>query len=364
MNIVHLVSNKVWGGGERYALDLASASRDAGHNVSVFVKKNTPAVEIFASKGLLAGTMRLGGALDIFTPIRLAKRLDALAKPVIVHVHNFRDAQTAVNARNLCKDRDGIKIVCTRHLIRPAKTDSSHTALYRALDAIIFVSQAARNAFLSSGVDVDCSRLHVVHNSIIPENVTPRENGGDASDGDKVKLLFAGRIVPEKGLDVLVKALELLKDDSRWSLEVCGTGKSRDVMPIVKLSRGLGIADRISWPGSVDNVQQHIADSDVVIMPSISPESFGLVILEAASLGVPVIASNNGAQPEIISNGVDGMLVASGDYEALAQAIRTLIDDPDRRKAMGRAALATFNERFSYDKFFKQITDIYNGLTV
>ena len=82
MNIVHLVSNKVWGGGERYALDLASASRDAGHDVSVFVKKNTPAAEIFASKGLLAGTMRLGGALDIFTPIRLAKRLDALAKPV------------------------------------------------------------------------------------------------------------------------------------------------------------------------------------------------------------------------------------------------------------------------------------------
>ncbi len=364
MNIVHLVSNKVWGGGERYALDLASTSRDAGHNVSVFVKKNTPAAEIFASKGLLAGTMRLGGALDIFTPIRLAKRLDTLAKPVIVHVHNFRDAQTAVNARNLCKERDGIKIVCTRHLIRPAKTDSGHTALYHAIDAIIFVSQAARDAFLSSGVDVDRSRLHVVHNSIIPEKVTPLKNSSDASADGKVKLLFAGRIVPEKGLDVLVKALELLKDTNRWTLEVCGTGKSRDVMPIVKLSRGLGIADRISWPGSVDNVQQHIADSDVVIMPSIAPESFGLVILEAASHGVPAIASNNGAQPEIITDGVDGILVTSGDYEALARAIRALIDDPERRKAMGSAALATFNKRFSYEKFFKKITDIYNGLTV
>ena len=226
------------------------------------------------------------------------------------------------------------------------------------------MSQAAREAFLSSGVDIDRSRLYVVHNSIIPENVTPRENGSEAFEGGKVRLLFAGRIVPEKGLDVLVKALELLKDDSRWTLEVCGTGKSRDVMPIVKLSRGLGIADRISWPGSVDDVQQHIADSDVVIMPSIAPESFGLVILEAASHGVPVIASNNGAQPEIITDGVDGMLVASGDYEALARAIKTLIDDPVRRKAMGRAAFAAFNERFSYEKFFKQISDIYNGLTV
>lgn len=355
MNVIHLVSNKTWGGGERYALDLCKALRSEGYNVTALTR-NSPAVrDVFGAEGLLGGTLALGGAFDIISPLSLSRRLNRLEGPTVIHVHNFKDARTALSARKLAKNPADIRVVCTRHLVKAAKTDRSHLALYNDLDAIIFVSNLARDEFMSTSPDVDKRKIHVVYNG----SVAPAHTHMSAAPGEPVKLIFAARITPEKGLGVLIDALDKLQDLD-WHLTVCGTGRSTDVMPIVRKSRALGLAARIDWPGHVDNVADDFYQWDIMTAPSLVRESFGLTIIEAMSAEVPAVTTDNGAQTEIITDGHDGLLVTPDNPEALADALRKLISDPGLRLNMGKNARNTWQEKFSFARFFNQITQIYH----
>ena len=123
MNIIHLVSNKVWGGGERYVLDLCRYMSAQGHSVAV-VSRGIGAVDApFRAAGFTPGRLPLGGLFDFISPVRLARVLDRVEAPAVVHVHNFKDARTALRARRLMADGSKVRVVITRHLVRPAKTE-------------------------------------------------------------------------------------------------------------------------------------------------------------------------------------------------------------------------------------------------
>lgn len=360
MNVIQLITNKVWGGGERYALDLCRALRADGHNVGVYTRRRPAVRDVFAAEGLLRGTLHPRGAFDFITPVRLASHLRALPEgPVVVHVHNFKDAYVALAARRLSGPRAAdIRVVCTRHLVKAAGTSAHALRTMAELDAIIFVSELARREFLSSNpAGLDPARLHTVLNAIPRPDCAERLRLGP---DDVPELLFAGRITPEKGLDTLLEALERIKDRP-WHLTVLGTGTSRHVMPLLRLARETDIADRITWAGHVDDVRPYLNGADVAVQPSRARESFGLAILEAMWAGLPVVTTDNGAQPELIDNGRSGLTVPPDDPAALAAALADLIDDPGRRAAIARAAQATASTRFNYPRFYQSILDIYRG---
>lgn len=354
MNIIHLINNKVWGGGERYVLDLALSQRAEGHNVMVFTCKAKPVTEIFEREGLLGGTMWLNGSIDFFSPVRLSHHLNRLSGKTIIHVHNFKSAYTALAARKLAAHPEEIKVVCTRHLIHPAKTDKSHTELLQGLDALIFVSRKVGEVFYSSNPQIDKEKCHTILNSIRDEASFPAQERASGP----TRLFFASRLTPEKGLDTLIKAMELLKDcDVR--LTICGTGRSRYVMPLVRLSRGLETEPKIDWLGHVENIYKELEQCDIAVYPATAPEPFGLTILEAMSCGKAVVASNNGAQPEIITDGKDGVLIPPSDPETLANVLRDLIGDADKRAELGRAARETFEQKFRYSEFYQETMEVY-----
>ncbi len=356
MNVLHLVTNKVWGGGERYALDLAKTLAERGHTVKVFTRRKPAVIEPFQCENLHAGCMRFGGVWDVFTPIRLAKELNALEGDIVVHVHNFKDAYTAIAARRLYKGAGRVKIVCTRHLVKPAKTSKSHAHIVDSLDAVVFVSQLALDTYLSSKPAHRCDHLCVVHNSIIAPKAEKRNL---AESGQIVKLIFAGRIAPEKGLHVLIKALEDIKE-LNWTLDVYGSGKGSDVMPIVRSSRASGIDSRIVWNGHVDNVVERMHAADICVVPSVVAESFGLSVLEAFSQGLAVVTTNNGAQREFVVDGQNGLLVAPDNPKALAEALAKIINDSELRQRLSDGGVETFNNTFDYNIFVDRIVEVYN----
>ena len=97
MNIIHLISNKVWGGGERYALDLCRALEQRGHSTAVITRKGHPEVDApFVRAGIAVGHLPLRGAIDILSPLILSRILDRMETPVAIHVHNFKDAVVAL----------------------------------------------------------------------------------------------------------------------------------------------------------------------------------------------------------------------------------------------------------------------------
>lgn len=359
MNVVQIVGNKVWGGGERYVLDLCRALEADGHSVAVITRGKEAVDSRFRAAGFTPGRLPLGGLFDFISPGRLAVVLDRMDAPVVVHVHNFKTARIAVAARRMMRQPSKVRIIVTRHLVRPAKTDKSSLALYRDVDAVVFVSELARREFVATlphGA-VDESKFSVIHNAIVP----PRNIEAAPKDESELRIVYAGRICAEKGLDVLVKALSRLDDIRGVRLHIAGAGTPRDVERLMRLAASLGIADRIEWHGHIDNVWPLIASADIAVLPSVVAEALGLAVLEYMSCGVAPVCTSNGGAREIVDDGINGLLVAPGDDVALADAIRRLADDSGLRASIAAAALSTATEKVSYEAFYRKILDIYRG---
>lgn len=352
MNILHIVSNKVWGGGERYVLDLCRAQESEGHSVAVITRGYDEVDIPFSNAGFKPGNLVLGGVWDFITPIRLAGVLNKMAEPIVVHVHNFKDARIAVHARKLMKDPSKARIVVTRHLVKAAPTGKSAKALFDAVDAIIFVSQTALEGFLQSKPEVDPEKLHVVPNAVVPPSLR-REIP------EHPTILFCGRIAPEKGLATLVDAFAKLPLELDARLVVAGSGKGPDVMPIVKRARAEGIAHRIEWLGHVENVWPHISAATIGVVPSIGTEACGLSALEMMSVGVPVVASRKGGLAEIISDNVDGRLFTPGNADELAKVLEELLSNPAELQKLGEAGRQKVMQQYAYPDFYHRIMQIY-----
>jgi glycosyltransferase involved in cell wall biosynthesis len=152
--------------------------------------------------------------------------------------------------------------------------------------------------------------------------------------GDRpVRFGYVGRIERFKGLHVLLDALEGLRDGARCSLQVLGAARSPwdeqyRAAALARYRGTAGILDHGSvQPGRLSNA---FASIDVLVVPSVLPEAFGLVVLEAFSAGRPVIVSDAGALPELVRDGVDGWVVRGDDVAALRARLQACVDEPAR----------------------------------
>lgn len=166
-------------------------------------------------------------------------------------------------------------------------------------------------------------------------------------------------LVPEKGLDLLLKALALLPETVR--LLVVGEGPERE--RLTALAESLGVASRVEWAGRVpaDSLPAWYARMHVVAMPS-RRESFGVVALEAAACGRPVIASRIDGLPETVADGKSGLLVPAGDVGALSAALAELVNDSGKRQAMGRAARDWVCQTYRWEATAARMADLYQEL--
>jgi glycosyltransferase involved in cell wall biosynthesis len=180
-----------------------------------------------------------------------------------------------------------------------------------------------------------------------------RALGPDGSDPARpVRLLGVARLVPKKGVDVLLAALAMLPKSLAWRYEHVGGG------PLLERLRAeanrLGIAERITWQGALaeERVLQAYRAADLFVLASrvaADGDRDGLpnVLLEAGAMQLAAVASRVAAVPELIEDGVNGALAASGDAAALAGALARLIADPAARLRLGRAGRARVLERFA-----------------
>jgi glycosyltransferase involved in cell wall biosynthesis len=169
------------------------------------------------------------------------------------------------------------------------------------------------------------------------------------------RVLFAGRIVPAKGLDVLLRAA----CEVDCELVVCGAGRQLNEMR--ELAHSLGLGGRVSFAGWLDEhaLARELADASVVAIPSLWPEPFGLVGIEALAAGRPVVASATGGIMEWLDDGVSGLMVPPGDARALARALEELLEDTERQRVMGEAGRRAVGERFSPQRHVEALLAAY-----
>ncbi|MBI2951818.1 glycosyltransferase family 4 protein [bacterium] len=197
---------------------------------------------------------------------------------------------------------------------------------------------------------------------------------GHPRGGDARRLLFVGRISPEKGVHVLLDAFQkVVARCPQARLEVVGPQGAAPIEFIVGLAddpRVSGLASfyrgdyfsllqsrlssdamgRVSFKGQVahSRLSDHYRNADVLINPSLS-EAFGMSLVEAMATGIPAVATRVGGVPEVVEDGKTGLLVEPGDASALAGAILRLLDDEGLRRSMGEAARRRAVERYSWE---------------
>jgi len=205
----------------------------------------------------------------------------------------------------------------------------------------------------SSSVDRHLAANGLQRRRIVPFPVTITPEAGGSPTGRRV--VFAGRIVKQKGLAVLIRAAREV--DAEFA--VCGDGRQLEAMR--SLARRIGVERRMRFTGwlSAEELAREFSEASVVVVPSLWPEPFGLVGIEALAAGRPVIASATGGIEDWLDDGVSGVCVKPGDPRGLAAALNSLLADPERRRAMGEAGRLAVQTRFSPERHVLALLDAY-----
>jgi glycosyltransferase involved in cell wall biosynthesis len=376
------------GGAEAYMLDLASLQRDAGHEVEFFAMRhpdNLPArfdalfparVDFDPPPGSVTGRIRGAGRLLWSTSAAGGMRavLDRF-RPDLVHLHNIYHQlspsilgpvrQASVPSVMTLHD---YKLVCPTYRfldhgriceacvpnrfwnagLRRCNGGSFAASALNGLELAVHTLMGAYgpvgrflcpSRFLEgkmrrSGVYPD--RLRWLPNFVDAAATIPKTSAGGG-------VVYAGRLSDEKGVDLLVEAARIR---SGFTVDIAGEGPARPALE--RLAARHGVADRIRFHGRLEKtaLQRIFHDAAVLAAPSRWYENAPLTVLEGFASALPAVATDLGGLPELIEPGVDGLVVPPNDADALADAISSLVDDPERAAEMGRAgrekALGTY----------------------
>jgi len=195
-------------------------------------------------------------------------------------------------------------------------------------------------------------RYRIVPNGVVlPDGGAPAPRAADA--GAPLRLAFVGQAVERKGLPVLLRAFEALREHIPVELTVVGANRD-EVRPLLLDDRGVRVLGRVD-----DACKQRVLEAaDVLCAPSLGGESFGMVLTEGFAAGTPVVASDIAGYRDVVRAGVDGLLVPRGDATALAETLRDLWHAPQRRRAMAQAA-AQHAERYAWPHVAREVLDAY-----
>jgi len=368
------------GGTAAHVLDSAYALQDAGEDV-LLVVGNSGSHELRSDVIEISGLDRAPLCDEIRDAVLEAVRS---FRPDAVHLHGLHDAPLVWRLRedapviwsvhNYVGCMTGLKYFgsgreCTRQhglgclpnivfrgcdhrripqpsMMKYREIGRRLTAL-RAADAAVVYSKCMRRHLVQNGV----TRVHVAPLFVEP----PKDPVPLPTDK---KMLFSGRLVPYKGVDVLIKALTRVQDAT---LEICGDGWGGASLrrQVVRL----GVQERVSFLGWQD--ASHMRDiydrSTCVVVPSLWPEPFGLVGVEAMARARPVIASDTGGIREWLRDGETGYLVEPGNDVALASAIDRIFGNHTEASAMGRRGAEVVKTFFSPAAFVTQILVAYHS---
>ncbi len=291
-------------------------------------------------------------------------RVIAALRPDLVHINDAIFVnRAAIAAAWLAR----VPAVCHVRSLGPLSAWDRLWA--RTLRGFIFISQWVAQDQAAQGVRI--ARGRVIYDGIDPAAyaAVPAKAEARAALGlppDRKIVLSLGRLVPWKGQDLFLRALRRVADVRPDVLGVVAGAPepySLDFEPALHaLADELRLADHVRFMGPVPDAAVALAAADVLAHTSLSPEPFGLVMLEAMAVGRPVVTPAAGGGLEIVAHGETGLHYAPGDEAALEQALLTLLDDAVQAERMGAAGRERVAVRFNLDQFVGEMSRFYQDL--
>jgi glycosyltransferase involved in cell wall biosynthesis len=376
------------GGIGRYTYDLAWGLHALGHEVHVITRSQQPvrhdalgltvhgAVADVRLAETLFPEMPILGKNSAYSLAVLDKLIELYNKDVvfdIVHFSNWdAEALATINARIY-----PTVMMLVSPLTQVIQSEGWHfnedlqacVAIDRwqimNADSVCSPSHGVLSTYTDMGIDVDrLRRLHVLSLGIAPAGET--ESAPKAPNARR-RLLFTGRLERRKGIHVLLQVLPaLLERYPDWDVDIVGdnTLPDDDGRRFSQKFRSqyarMPILDRVRFHGRVEDTELHrfYRECDLFVAPSLF-ESFGLIYVEAMQYGKPVIGCRTGGTPEVITDGVTGLLAEPGDKESLAAALSRLMGDEELRRSLGEAGAAAAAVTFSHIRMARDAAEIY-----
>ena len=355
MRVLHLMVSGRAGGIESLLRDYAAYSRH--ENLFVFAWAGGPVAEQIEAGGCRVIVMdkEKQGALAVCRRIlKLCEeeRVDAVithhAAPmlrILAMLAQMRNPKIKVlwyahsNAFELCNGRRKKGLALRKWIYR---------LTFRKADKAVAISNSVRDSLVHY-LGLPEEHIAVIYNGAILKRFS-RER---VSSGNTLRLIYVGRLIEEKGVQTILKALGSLPEvDYRFT--VAGDGDYRE--PLQALARELGIADRVTFLGTRSDVPELLADADVFVHLPDCAEGFGIAVVEAMASGLICVCGDRGALPEIVEDGVSGILVRNNDPAALAEILRAISRDPDSETYRNlRAGAVKASRNYSIEAFAEKL---------
>jgi glycosyltransferase involved in cell wall biosynthesis len=308
-----------------------------------------------------------GGKLPLRTVLQLAGLLHS-RQIDLIHAHNGRTLLLACLARSLAGRGE---VVATQHFISPTRAGRRgvrglisrrlHAWVAQRCAHVIAISKAVQQAARARGEATDPASMTVVYNGICPLSVRVDAASAIRNElglsGKTPLVVCASRLEPEKSIATLVDAWQAVQ--ARVPEAVCviaGTGQLQAA--IEKQIDQRGLRNSIRLIGFRADVQDVMAAGDVFVLPA-PAEPFGLVLIEAMSLGKPVIAARAGGPVEIVIDGLTGTLFDPHNASSLSEAIVQMLQSPEMILRMGQAGRARYGEHFAASRMARATADVY-----
>ena len=364
MVILHVVAPGEFGGLEHVVTTLACGLRGLGHEVHVMaVVEHAATAQAFlaplSAGGVHTYTLVAPGRAYLRERAAIA-RLCRQLRPDVVHTHGYRpDVMDAGPARSL-----GIPVVTTVHGFtgggwRNRLYQWLQYRGFRRFDAVVAVSRPLVDRLARAGVSR--SKIHHVPNAWRPLTPPLDRDAARRALGiprDRFAVGWVGRLSHEKGPDVLLNALPHVSD---LPLVTSVVGNGAMWVPLQAQASGLRLGGRVRWHGAIPDAGRLIPAFDVCVLSS-RTEGTPIVLLEAMAAGVPIVATDVGGVPDVVSP-AEAELVGSDDPAALARAIRGVYRDPAGAERRARAARARLVASFSAAPWLERYAAIYRHVS-
>jgi len=353
-NICFFNSNKAWGGGEKWHYDLVTALRAEGLPV---VAAAHPRGELFTrlQEGSLPVIPVRIGNLSFLNPLKMYSLYRLFRKKAVDGV--ILNLPSDVKAAGMAARLAGVKnIIYRRGSAIPVRNSLLNRFLFRrVVDEVIANSEETARTLLQNNPRlIGREKIHVIYNGIDLAAFDRRESVPVyRRKGKEVVLGNAGRLVEQKGQDMLLDIASLLKQEGvDFSLLVAGTGPLENLLKQNAADKGLG--ERAIFTGFAGDIKSFLHSTDIFLLPS-RWEGFGYVLLEAMACSKPIVCFDTSSNPELVEDGINGYLVKPFDLREFAGRITYLAGHQDLQKKMGDAGRKKAEEKFTLERAVSEV---------
>ena len=349
-SVLYVTDSKKLSGGSRQMLNNAKAMAALGLRVHLMVAPDTPLAA--ACEELPAEVVFFDRFREYFAAGKALKRIVNERRIDVVHTFHNRAYKMGLTARLL---GGRFRFFINRGVIsRPNELFFLWTALSDGA-----VANSMQCAEVLRKHHVFKSRLNVVYNAYVRPSSAPTRTRTD----DRVRFIYVGNHAPIKGYDVFAQAAARLCETAK-DVDVEFTAVGFEEIAAARFDLDIpdhvGSRSRLTGDLPHDRVLQELCDADVLVVSS-RKESLPNVLLEGFDCGLPVVCTDVGGLPEAVKHGFNGFLCPSEDADCLAEHMRLLAEDPDRRAAMGAAGRKLVETQLTLEAKGRRLLRVYQG---